>query len=97
MEWGLSQISSRELSEWMAFYSLEPWDATQDEWRAAMIAATVANTARDARKQHTAYQPADFMRENYKPAVEVETKPEELTARIDAMMNLFGGTRGNPG
>jgi len=42
----LSRISSRELTEWMAFYRLEPWGAEVDDQRAALVAATVANTWR---------------------------------------------------
>ena len=46
----LARVSSRELTEWMAFASLEPFGPLQDDSRAGVIAATVANVHRDPKK-----------------------------------------------
>ena len=45
----------------MAFYRLEPWGFDADNWRAALVAAMVANTVRDPKKRRKPYQPVDFM------------------------------------
>ena len=42
----LNKIDSRELSEWMAFYQLEPFGEWRDDYRAGMISATLANINR---------------------------------------------------
>ena len=94
----LARISSRELSGWMAYAGLEPFGEAQMEYRAGLIASTVANTARDEKKQKIPFQPADFMRAAYKnePAQSEELTPEMLMQKIDAAMMLMGGARGNP-
>lgn len=92
----LSRISSRELSEWMAFYSLEPFDESQAEWRAGMIASTLANTARDQKKRAQPYQPSDFMRESFKEKSEAPD-PDSIPNKIDLAFALLGGVRDNPG
>lgn len=38
----LQRISSKELTEWMAFYSIEPFGEVRADMRAALIAHTVA-------------------------------------------------------
>lgn len=53
------RLDARELTEWMAFFKLEPWGADVEDWRAALVAATVANTARDRRR--APFRVADFM------------------------------------
>ena len=54
-------MSSRELSEWMAFFSLEPWGADIEDWRFAMLASVIANVNRDPKKRKKPYKPSDFM------------------------------------
>jgi len=41
----LANITSYELSEWMAFYSIEPFGEVRADRRAAMIACYVAASA----------------------------------------------------
>ncbi len=36
-------MGSGELSEWKAYYSIEPFGQERDNWNTAVIAATVAN------------------------------------------------------
>jgi hypothetical protein len=76
----LSRISSRELTEWMAFFSLEPWGTEVEDWRAGLIAATIANANRDPKKRRKPYEPQDFMPRYEKPQVEEQSWEEQ--ARI---------------
>ena len=55
----LERISSRELSEWIAFSQLEPFGAETEFLGHAITASTVANVNRP--KGHKAYAPDDFM------------------------------------
>ena len=56
----LARIDSRELTEWMAFYELEPWGSEIDDHRAGTIAATIANVNRDPKKKSMPYTWDDF-------------------------------------
>lgn len=76
----LGRISSRELVEWMAYYTLEPWGEIQQEYRAALIASIVAETARDVKKKKEPFKPVDFMRETYLE------KPEESEVNPDTVL-----------
>jgi hypothetical protein len=49
----------------MIYYYLEPFGETQSEYRAALVASMVANTARDPKKRSDPFQAVDFMRSNY--------------------------------
>jgi len=73
-------MSSRELTEWMAFFSLEPWGTEVEDWRAGLIAATIANANRDPKKRRKPYEPQDFMPRYEKPQVEEQSWEEQ--ARI---------------
>ena len=54
----LSRCSSSELSEWLAFYSVEPFGELRADFRSAVVACTIANSNRGKGK---AYKPNDFM------------------------------------
>jgi len=47
----LMRIDSRELSEWMAFYSIEPFGRTRADMRAAMVAFPYCGWRRGQRHQ----------------------------------------------
>lgn len=72
----LARIDSRELSEWMAYFSLEPWGTEVEDWRAGLVASTVANVNRDEKKRKKPFEPKDFIPQRVKPPVE-EQSPEE--------------------
>jgi hypothetical protein len=57
----LRRTTSRELTEWMAFYELEPFGPERGDLRAGIVAATVANANRDPKKVKKAFEPQDFM------------------------------------
>ncbi|MEW6048249.1 MAG: hypothetical protein AB1609_17530 [Bacillota bacterium] len=73
-------MSSRELSEWMAYFQLEPWGTEVEDWRAGLVAATIANANRDPKRRRRPYEPRDFMPRRDGPAVEEQTWEEQ--ARI---------------
>jgi hypothetical protein len=55
----LAEVDSRELAEWMAYDRLDPLGDERADYRAAIIAATVANRSRG--KGERSYSPADFV------------------------------------
>ena len=64
----------------MAFFSLEPWGTEVEDWRAGLIAATIANANRDSKKRRRPYEPQDFMPKYEKPHAEEQSWEEQ--ARI---------------
>ena len=59
MAWGLRNVSSRELSEWAAYLHQEPFGEVMADYRAGIVAATVANVNRGSKGK--ALEPKDFM------------------------------------
>ena len=55
----LSRIGSDELTEWMAFYQLEPFGDFRADVRSGIVAATFANANRA--KDAQPFTPEDFM------------------------------------
>lgn len=82
-------MSSQELSEWMAFYSLEPWGTEVEDLRAAIIASTIANANRDPKKQRKPYKPRDFMPQWDRPPAKEQTA-EEQRKIIEMWQKLLG-------
>jgi len=77
----------------MAFYLLEPWGYQMENWRAALVASVVANTARDPKKK----KPFDI--EDFIPK-EVEVRrlgrsvdQDVLRAKLDLAMLAWGGRK----
>jgi hypothetical protein len=82
----LSEISSRDFAEWMAYSRLEPWGEERDDLRMGIVASTIANVNRS--KNQKPYKPSDFI-----PDFEPETE-EEAQARLMAKaMSALGGRR----
>lgn len=50
-------MESRELLEWMAYFTLEPWGQVQEDLRAGVVASMVANASMGSGK---AIQPGDI-------------------------------------
>jgi len=86
----LARIDSRELSEWMAFFRLEPWGTEVEDLRAGIVAATVANANRDPKKQRKPYRPQDFMPQWDRQRSEEQT-PEEQKRIIEMWHALLAG------
>lgn len=76
----LRRMSSRELTEWMAFFSLEPWGTEVEDWRAGLIASTIANSHRDPKRRRKLYEPSDFMPRYEAPKTQEQSWEEQ--ARI---------------
>jgi hypothetical protein len=55
----LARVGSDELTEWMAFYQLEPFGEMRADLRSGVVAATFANAYRT--KDARPFTPEDFM------------------------------------
>jgi len=61
VDWLLDNISSVRLTEWMAYYQLEPFGQDRDAINTGIIASTMANIHRS--KGQKTYTPTDFVPE----------------------------------
>jgi len=53
-------LTSSEITEWLAFYAVDPWDGERKyDLPAGIVACTIANANRG--KEGKAFQPKDFM------------------------------------
>lgn len=81
-----SQLSSSEFSEWIAFYSFEPFGAWRDNWHAAQLTALVYNVNRG---KGNALSAGDFM---YIDAESSQDKKDmEFIARLNALGHRDNG------
>ncbi|MCK9326632.1 MAG: hypothetical protein M0P69_14170 [Bacteroidales bacterium] len=85
----LARIDSRELSEWISYYEMEPWGTDVEDWRAGMVASTIANVNRDPKKQRKPYTPKDFM-----PQRIVEQKEEQSWEEQARLLEMWFRTAG---
>jgi len=69
----LNRIDSRELSEWQAFFSIEPMPEQRADYRSGVIASVIANTNRG--KNAKPFEPKDFI-----PDYDKEPKKEDPKA-----------------
>jgi len=73
-------LGSGELTEWKAYYSIEPFGQERDNFNTAMVAATVANYSG---KLRTAKKLDDFM------FVHPETKRKRETQRTLSALSMM--------
>lgn len=81
----LSRISSRELSEWLAYSQIEPFGEERADLRAGIVASTVFNVNRG--KGQKARTPQEFMPQFDRP----ERDPEEMVRIVEQLNAAFGG------
>jgi hypothetical protein len=84
----LGVISSRELSEWMAFDQVEPIGGRRGDLQAGVVAATVANVNRA--KGQRAYDVTDFVPE-YGRKAETMDADALVTQQLGVWQALKGG------
>jgi hypothetical protein len=73
-------MSSRELTEWIAYNAIQPFGDTRSDLRSAIIASTVANCHRTS---GTPFKVADFMPYEEKQKDDVETSLAAIRAMIE--------------
>lgn len=90
----LDRMSSREFSEWMAFYEIEPFGDERADLRQAMTTSAVHNSIQAQAKHPKWTKPEDFMlfKEPAQPKTELTepVAPEVLKGKLRA---FAGGRR----
>ena len=88
----LGRVDSRELTEWMAFYQIEPFGAERGDLQAGIVASTVANVHRDPKKKREPFKPADFMPEfGKRPQSQRRPDWQKQLSFVEKLNAAFGG------
>lgn len=84
----MADMPASLLYEWMAYFGLEPFGWQEEEYRAALVASVIANTARNPKKRKKPFMAADFMRKEKNKA----SRPtqEQLANRIKTIFGAMG-------
>jgi len=77
----IEQLSSRQISEWIAFARIQPLGESRSDWRMGRLAALIANIHRA--KDAPEYRPEDFY-EPYEPPSQ-----DDLSARLQAFFKRY--------
>lgn len=80
----LRRMSSRELSQWMVFYQIEPWGAEANMLGHAITASTIANAHRGKRGKR--YEPKDFIPKFDRPKKQTTQDMINFAAMMTKMM-----------
>jgi len=86
----LSQIDSREISEWIAYDQIEPIGSIQTQLVGGIVASTIANCHRG--KNQSAFAPMDFM-PLQKDASARDDSVDQTAAKLEAFSLMGRGIR----
>ncbi len=86
MDQGLSQMSSREYSEWIAFASVEPIGEARKDLRTAQLCAMLVNVNRA--KNQKAATVADYMPRFWKE--DDQPTDDDMLAQAERITEMLG-------
>jgi len=96
--WGLRHVSSRELSEWMAFFAVEPMPEARADARMAVLASLIANAHRNEEARAQPFAAEEFMPRYWDDAetagqddVDEEERMQRLLRKVEMLNAAFGG------
>jgi hypothetical protein len=72
----LAEIDSAELTEWHAYYQLEPFGSLVEDERHGVAVAALANINRDSKSRPEPYKSSDFI--GWRKFDQLSNKPELL-------------------
>lgn len=90
------EMSSKELTEWMVFYSIEPFGGAREDYRAALISSITANVHGAKVKPDDFIKPWSFTDEQ-RARVDAEAGDAFSSKQLEQMtfMRSLGGINGN--
>lgn len=80
----LAEISSAELAEWLAYYTLEPFGEAVADQRHGIAVATLANVNRDSKRKPAPYKATDFIYWHPVHQKNARLQKVQATAPVDA-------------
>jgi hypothetical protein len=86
------RMGSKELTEWMAYFELDPFGNERGDLQAGIIAATVANSSMNRAKGSKALMPSEFMPDFSGNSKTIKPDSPEL---MEAKMRQLSGRYSN--
>ena len=84
-----ARMSSRELTEWMIYYGMEPFGPAREDYRAALVSSTIANCHGNKLK------PQDFIKPYERPKRDDTTSdPAKFNREQEKQMAIFKAMMG---
>ncbi len=80
----LSEITSAQFAEWLAYSRVDPWGEDRDDLRMGIVASVIANSNRGKGKKP--YKPQDFM-----PNFEPEDEAAAIERIRESLRKTLGG------
>lgn len=91
----LAEMTSSQLTEWMAYYRLESFGPLSEERRSAKLLALLGNVYRDHERKPSPYTIEDFMPTYEKDVIENNRKkamsPQGVAEKARRVMQMLGG------
>lgn len=84
----LAAMPAAAFDEWWQYFESDPWGEERADFRAGLIASTIANVHR--RPNSRPYVPADFMPSLQSPVATV-ISDNEIERRINNFMRQYAG------
>lgn len=85
----LARMTAGQLTEWQAFFELEPFGSGRADLRAGVVAAAVANFAFGRKGDAKTFKPSDFF-DNLRPPAKVMTGAD-LSEQAKNLTRSMGG------
>lgn len=79
----LKEVDSAELTEWRAYYRIEPFGTEQDYLQAGIISSVIANVNKS--KSTSPFNPYDFVPSSFKARIARKQSPEDMIKAFEAM------------
>lgn len=91
----LANMTAAEFGAWQAYFGLEPWGCKQEDLRAGVVAATIANVFRDRKVRDEPFTASDFIKrapvEGPDEGPEPKKTPKQILHALEAMALSRGG------
>jgi len=84
----LRGMSSALLSEWQAYYELEPWGVEREEVRFAKLCVLIAEPNRDRKRKSTPFTLDDFLPPQFRLGSRAAAPVHNLRAKFAQMATL---------
>lgn len=79
------RVDSREFSEYLAFFSLEPWPDQRADYNAAMLASVLVRVLTDGEPE-----PSDFLPDYWSAAARQEPQTQsEIEKQLEQLAEAF--------
>lgn len=89
----LEVLTSKQLSEWMAFAQLEPFGERNRDLSIGLMTSLLANVNRDKKRKKEPFVPEDFMPSTYEMRLRIKKEQEQKENSSNFLLTAFRSLR----